>query len=190
MLKHFIAASLFSALSMPAAADTYTPAMQEYLQSFISTWSNDTVLVQAIKSQNQVTEAYSQADIDALDVRWRADVYNPDSEMIAEVMMNAAAEFLRTQVAASDGAITEAFVMDARGLNVAVSQPTSDYWQGDEAKYQKTYLMGADVSFIDDIELDKSTGAVQGQVSIAIKDPETGAAIGALTVGLNVNSLS
>lgn len=190
MFKHILAAGLVALCAMPAAANPYAPAMQGYLQTFISTWANDPVLVQAIKAQNEQTEGYSQADIDAMDVQWRADVYNPVSDLIGPVMSNAAADFLRTQVDLSAGTITEAFVMDARGLNVAVSQPTSDYWQGDEAKFQKTFLLGADVSFIDEVELDKSTGAVQGQVSITIKDPETGEAIGALTVGLNLASLT
>jgi hypothetical protein len=45
--------------------------------------------------------------------------------------------------------ITEMFVMDAKGLNVGQSDVTSDYWQGDEAKWQKTYGAGPGVVFVD-----------------------------------------
>lgn len=40
----------------------------------------------------------------------------------------------RDMVEASGRLCTEIFVMDARCLNVAMSDTTSDYWQGDEAK--------------------------------------------------------
>jgi len=88
-------------------------------------------------------------------------------------------------VEASGGQITEVFVMDAHGLNVASSGVTSDYWQGDEAKFQKTFLAGTGAMFVDDIELDESTQTYLGQVSIVLTDPDTGAVIGAMTIGLN-----
>jgi hypothetical protein len=65
---------------------------------------------------------------------------------------------------------------------------TSDYWQGDEAKWKKTYMVGPDAIFVDEIEKDESTQSLQSQVSIAIKD-ETGKAIGAITLGINVDKL-
>ena len=100
-----------------------------------------------------------------------------------------AADFLRTQVDKSDGAITEAFIMDARGLNVAASMPTSDYWQGDEAKFQQTYMVGETAVHFGEVELDESTKQAQAQVSMTIVNNDTGVAIGALTVGINLNAL-
>jgi hypothetical protein len=80
--------------------------------------------------------------------------------------------------------------MDDKGLNVGQSEVTSDYWQGDEAKWQKTFSAGPDAVFLDKIEKDESTQALQMQVSVSIKDPETGKAIGAVTFGINVDELS
>jgi hypothetical protein len=65
---------------------------------------------------------------------------------------------------------------------------TSDYWQGDEAKWQKTFSMGPDAVFVDEIEKDESTQALQSQISVTIKD-SSGAAVGAITIGLNVEKL-
>ena len=79
--------------------------------------------------------------------------------------------------------------MDGRGLNVAASDATSDYWQGDEEKFTETYGKGAGGILVGDIEYDESTQTYQGQVSLAIADPETGAVIGAVTVGLNAEKL-
>jgi hypothetical protein len=79
--------------------------------------------------------------------------------------------------------------MDARGLNVAASTPTSDYWQGDEAKFTDTYSQGPGAIHVGDVEFDESTQSYQGQVSIVVVDPDTGNPIGAITVGLNAEAL-
>jgi hypothetical protein len=79
--------------------------------------------------------------------------------------------------------------MDDKGMNVALSDVTSDYWQGDEAKWQQTYLVGPDAVHIGDVELDESTQTYQSQVSITVVDPDTKAPIGALTFGVNVEAL-
>ena len=82
--------------------------------------------------------------------------------------------------------VTEAIVMDDQGLNVAVYPETSDYWQGDEAKWQETFLKGLDAIHLGKIEEDASTGKYQIQISHSVKDPESGVAIGAVTVGFTM----
>ena len=79
--------------------------------------------------------------------------------------------------------------MDAKGLDVAQSTLTSDYWQGDEAKWSETYPVGPDAVQIGEIEQDESTQVFQSQVSIAVTDPATGEVIGAITVGVDVSML-
>jgi hypothetical protein len=127
--------------------------------------------------------------IDTLDTQWRGEVGSSDTPTITPVLSGAAADFLRQQVEASEGRITEVFIMDARGLNVAASAVTSDYWQGDEAKFSETYGRGADAIHFGDIEFDESTETYQGQISITIMDPATGQAIGAMTVGVDAEAL-
>jgi hypothetical protein len=105
------------------------------------------------------------------------------------VLDHAASAVLRDWVAASDGAITEVFVMDAMGLNVAASAVTSDYWQGDEEKHSETYAKGPDAVHISEIEFDESTQSYQAQVSVPIVDPASGQVVGAMTVGLNADRL-
>ena len=112
-----------------------------------------------------------------------------DRPTITPVLQNPAAEFLRERVAGSDGVITEAFAMDAHGLNVAASDVTSDMWQGDEAKFQETYPKGAGAVHLDDVEFDESTQTYQGQISISLIAPATGQVVGALIVGVNAEAL-
>jgi uncharacterized phage infection (PIP) family protein YhgE len=63
-------------------------------------------------------------------------------------------------------------VKDNKGLNVGQSDVTSDYWQGDEAKWKKSYKMGAgavhnNVQTVASAaeELSSSIGEISRQVS-------------------------
>jgi hypothetical protein len=111
------------------------------------------------------------------------------SEIIRSVVDHTASALLREWVESSGGTITEIFVFDALGLNVASSAMTSDYWQGDEAKYSETFPKGAGAVHISEIEFDESSQTYQAQVSVSIIDPATGQAVGAMTVGLNADRL-
>ncbi|WP_040671653.1 cache domain-containing protein [Rhodobacter ferrooxidans] len=186
MKRTVIAILLLSAV--PAAADDFTPALQGFLGSDIAGWANDPALVAAIRAQNATTGSYDQATIDAMDAQWRSEVSAADSALVGGVLHNPAADFLRTKVADSGGKITEAFITDAKGLNVAASDPTSDYWQGDEDKFSKVYPDPKGV-FISDVEMDESTQRYQGQISVTVADPATGEALGTLTIGVDAESL-
>jgi hypothetical protein len=82
-----------------------------------------------------------------------------------------------------DPLVTEVILMDERGANVCISRETSDYWQGDEAKWKKTLVEGQD-PFVDEPALDASSGAYAVQLSVPVA--EGGRRIGALTLTLKV----
>jgi hypothetical protein len=175
--------------ALPAMAIDATEGSKSYLHDHIAKWAQDPVLIDAIKAQNAANASINQAAIDALDLQWRAEVGKKDSALINGVMNNPAAAFLASQVQEAGGVITEAFIMDNHGLNVAASNTTSDYWQGDEDKFTKTYPMGADAVHIGDVEFDDSSQSYQVQISIPMVDPADGQVIGAMTVALNAESL-
>lgn len=188
-MKTILFATTLSALALPAAANDFQPAMETFLNDQIMTWAADPVIVDAVRAQNARTAGLGQDQIDALDQAWRGEVGKPATPTITPVLENAAADFLRAQVDASQGRITEIILMDARGLNVAVSAITSDMWQGDEEKHSETYMLGAGAAHFSAIELDESTGRYQGQISFTLVDPATGDAVGAMTVGIDAESL-
>ncbi len=189
MKKLILAAAAVFACTTTLSANEFEGAMQDFLVNSIAPWATDPLIVAAIDAQNAVTASYDQATIDEMDQLWRAQVGMDGAELIDDVLNNDAAAFLRQQVDGAGGAITEVFVMDARGLNVAASAVTSDYWQGDEAKFQQTYGVGASAVHFGEVEMDDSTEELQAQVSMTITDQTTGAIIGALTVGINLTAL-
>ena len=82
----------------------------------------------------------------------------------------------------------EIFVMDNQGANVCQTDKTSDYWQGDEAKFQKSFNGGNGAVFVDEVEFDDSTQAYISQVSVPVMDG--GKAIGAITFGIDIDKLN
>lgn len=187
-MKYLALAAL--ALSAGVAhADQYSDVMSSYARDNVQGWLSQPVLVAAIRNQNARHAGLSQAQIDEMDRLWRSEIGLSQRPTVDPVLDNAASDFLRGQVSGSNGIVTEVFVMDNRGLNVAASDATSDYWQGDEAKFIETFGQGAGALHISDIEFDESTQTYQGQVSMVVTDPESGAVIGAVTVGLNAEML-
>ncbi len=85
--------------------------------------------------------------------------------------------------AAPAGAVTEVFVMDGWGWNVAQTGGTSDFYQGDEGKWQKTFASD-DIEILDIVEED---GIKYAQISLPIKDGDKN--IGAVTVGVDVDKV-
>jgi sensor histidine kinase regulating citrate/malate metabolism len=181
-------AAIMLTMTTAQAEEAHVAPATEYIDTDVKPWINDKIVIDAIKAQNAANAGLSEAEILALDEKWRGEVEADSHPMIDGVMSNAVSEFLKAKQEASGGTITEVFVMDAKGLNVGQSSVTSDYWQGDEAKFQKSFGAGADVIFVDEAEKDESTQMLQAQASMTVVD-ETGKPIGAVTVGINLDKL-
>ncbi len=171
------------------AQEEHVGPITDYVNANVVPWLSDPVVVDAVLAQNAKNAALAQADIDALDTQWRAEIDAASKPMIDATLGNDLSKFLAQKREASGGLITEAFVTDAKGLNVGQSDVTSDYWQGDEAKWQKSFGAGPGAIFVDGVEKDESTQSLQSQVSITISDPATKQAIGAITLGIDVDAL-
>tara|TARA_R110000868_G_scaffold411035_1_gene701445 strand:+ start:21987 stop:22553 length:567 start_codon:yes stop_codon:yes gene_type:complete len=146
--------------------------------------SENSAIISAIKAQNAKHAGLDEAAIIALDKAWRTEVKTDAHVKVAEVLNNAASAELVAIKDGNDGEYGEIFVMDNKGLNVAMSDITSDYWQGDEAKWKETFLKGSGATHVSEVKFDESVQAFTAQLSSTITDPETGEAIGAVTFGV------
>ena len=171
----------------PVAASGIEEGMKSYVEGEVRAWFAEAAIVAAVQGANLAHAGLSPADISTLDAQWQAEI-GTDSALIKQVTDNAASSYLRERIAASDGKVTELIVMDNKGLNVAISDITSDYFQGDEDKFQKTFPLAPAAFHISEVELDESTQTYQAQLSFTLTDPATGAPIGAVTVGVNAES--
>ena len=182
------AAALLAAAAGPAAANGYDAALRDLAEAQLRAIAADPAVVDAIRARNARPDL-SPAEIEALDADWRAQVGAAEAPLVAEIAAAPASARLAEARDASRGLLTEIFAMDRQGLNVAISDPTSDYWQGDEAKWRETFRVGPEAVHVSEVEFDESTQTYQAQVSLAVPDPESGAPIGAVTFGVNVEFL-
>jgi hypothetical protein len=171
------------------AANDYVESIRSAVVPEVQSWMANPMVISAVKAQNQSHSGLTQSEIDKMDKQWRSETSAGGGALIRKVLGNELSKYLGGVKSDGRGVFTEIFVMDNRGLNVGQSDVTSDYWQGDEAKWKKTYLAGADSMLIDEVEFDESTQTFQSQLSLPLMDPVTNEVIGAVTVGINVEML-
>ena len=175
------------AQSQPTAEE-FGEMVLEYAKTDLQSWITDPVIIYAIKEQNELRASVSDFKIRGMDKRWIDG--GKYGDMVLEMLDRQASIITRDRRELSNGIITEIIVMDNRGMNVAISDRTSDFYQGDEAKYQETFLKGPDAVHVSELEFDESTQKIQTQVSLTVTDPESGEPIGAVTLGIDLQNLS
>ena len=144
----------------------------------LKAWGNDRAIVAFVKNQNAA--GVPPAQIKARDVAWSA---GKATALVKQVTSGPCADYLKKLVSANS-AYGETFLMDNQGALVCATQRTSDYWQGDEAKWQRAFADGKGAVFIDRPRYDESTKKNLAQISVPVM--ENGRAIGAITVGVSL----
>jgi hypothetical protein len=155
----------------------------------IREWLANPVVELSISSQNKLRKDMTQEQIDAADLQWRAEREADDQPLVAAILTNPLSSYLTQIQARSGGLFAEIFVMDAVGLNVGQSSITSDFWQGDEAKFQNTFPNGPDAVFIDEAEYNEGSDVWLTQLNMTMSNADR-QPIGAVTIEVNLNELA
>ena len=181
-------ALVVTVLASSAAAVDIDAVARDYVATRAAEWMANPALLTAIEAGNAAHAGLDAAAILALDGAWRAEIGQPAQPTIQPVLENPASDALRAIIHSAGGTIAEIFVMDNRGLNVAMADTTSDYWQGDEAKFAETFPLGAGAIHAGEVDFDESSQAFEIQISFTFTDA-AGAPVGAMTVALNAEAL-
>lgn len=191
IIKITTALALFAgiALANQAMAEPSNSLIDQTVIEKIRAFVETDIVRRSIEEQNVKYGDMTENDILRLDDLWRKETKSNDQPLIAATLSNPLSSYLTRIQAHSEGLYTEIFVMDKNGLNVGQSSISSDYWQGDEAKFKKTFPLGAEAVFIDDPEYDKDTGAWKTQVNLSISDKDRTKPVGAITVEVNISEL-
>lgn len=182
-----IAAGLIAFTGSPAFADSHEAPITKAMPEIMSMIVQDD-LIEALRASNAKRRNMTQSDIDKLEATWQKEIDSSSRPLIDSVVDNSLAARMRKVIDGNGDKINEIGVIDAMGLSIAQSSPNSDIWQGEEVKFTKTFQVGPDALFVDEVEFDNSTQAMQSQANFTVKDPATGKPIGAVTVGLNVDA--
>jgi hypothetical protein len=164
------------------AAEKAPQAVLDLIDSELVPLQSDPVIVAAVKQANSTQRSLEQ--IKEIDDTWRS---TPGIDEFMRSLLDSECGRHLSEIMSSRAYYSEIFVMDHDGANVAMTDKTSDFWQGDEAKFIESYRDGAGGMHVGDVEFDESAQAYLVQVSLPIKDGER--VIGAITVGIDVDQL-
>jgi hypothetical protein len=139
--------------------------------------ASDAAFQAEVAAKNASAETLDQ--IQRKDKEWTA---GGRADLRRAMTQGACADRLREMVK-GDSFVVEAFLMDAQGALVCATRETTDYFQGDEPKWEHTYQDGRRV-FVDEPALDPSTGTYAIQLSVLVS--ANGAKAGALTLTLKI----
>ncbi|RXK53143.1 hypothetical protein ESB00_15660 [Oleiharenicola lentus] len=174
LLASFTAVHL-AAVEVPAK-------VHELAKGELAALAADPLLVSAISAQN--AKGSSLDEIKAADKRWM------DTAGVADFMKaiidSPVGQHLRAW-RQKRAYVSEIIVMDHQGANVAITEKTSDYWQGDEKKFSESFKDGG-VAFVDKVKFDDSTQTYSVQVSVPVRDA-SGACIGVICCGIDIENL-
>lgn len=176
------------AWSAQAADPNVDAAVRKAVSRDAQPWLAEPAVVDAVKAQNAQHKGLDQAKIDEMDNQWKAAAKSSANPMYDKVASNAVSKHLKDIKARSNGKIAEILLMDNRGLNVAQTDSTSDYWQGDEPKWQKVYTGGSDV-YMTEPEKDEKSNALVTEVSVPVVDPASKEKVGVAMIVLDTNKL-
>jgi hypothetical protein len=148
----------------------------------LAAYGTDPVIVKAVKAENAKGKTLDQ--IKKMDAEWKGTPGIADYMKV--IMESECGQHLR-KIMDNSNLYSEIFVMDNLGANVAMTDKTSDYWQGDEAKFKNSFNGGQGSVFVDDVEFDDSSQTYLSQVSVPVKDGDK--VIGAITFGIDVDRI-
>lgn len=192
-IRTTLAIAAASIVISPALAQTAKPDVNGLVTPAVVAdmrqWIDTEIVRVSIKAQNDRYQKLSQGEIDALDKQWVAERESEDKPLIAATLSNPLSVYLARLQGRSLGLYAEIFVMDQNGLNVGQSSITGDFWQGDEAKFQKTYEVSSDAMFIDEPEWDDESRIWRAQVNFTLNDADNTTSIGAVTMEVNLTEL-
>lgn len=119
-----------------------------------------------------------------LDSQWQQQLSEQKSGLATKMLASSASKLLQSWQAKYAGLVTEVILMDAQGTNAAISNLTTDYWQGDEMPFLGMFEQTAPY-FFDVVEYDQSTRRFQVKLSIPVKTKQQ-SPIGVLSIGIDV----
>lgn len=175
LLSILLASVRIAAVEVPAR-------VHELARSELAALTADPVIVNAITAQN--ARAVPLPAIQSADKRWM------ETAGVADFMKDLIDSPAGTQLRAwrkQRPYVSEIIVMDNQGANVAITEKTSDYWQGDEKKFTESFRNGG-VIFVDKVKFDDSTQTYSVQVSVPVRDA-AGTPIGAICYGIDIENL-
>jgi hypothetical protein len=126
-------------------------------------------VVSAVEAANRTNSLLNQDEFKQLDKNWR--VLKETDSFIARMLNNDCSMALM-QFQEANPQFKEIFITDAIGLNVAMTEKTTDYYQADEAWWTEAYNSGKGRVYHGKLEYDRSAETWGIPVYVPIYSPQ------------------
>ena len=142
-------------------------------------------LVSDVTEANELRAGLTSEQIAAMDHAWSSN--SPDAEQAINGVANNNLSSYLIEFIQSNPAEVEVFVTDLKGMNIAMTDKTSDFLQSDEEWWKSTYSNGIGAVYIGEVEYDESSQAYAMNLGVPIRDPKTQSVIGVLRGTLDIS---
>ena len=144
-------------------------------------------LVSAVAESNQLRADWTTEKITGMDKSWISK--DPSMEKtVSEIENNGLSEYLVNFIN-DNPAEVEVFVTDLKGLNLAMTDRTSDFLQSDEEWWKSTFSNGSGDIYIGEVEYDESSQIYAMNIGVPVLDSNTQKVIGVLRGTLDISIL-
>jgi hypothetical protein len=180
-IAHFLVAVIGLFAFGPKLDPEIAAQVQERI-SVVRQWAADPIVVQA--ARDATANPRTMKEIETVDGEWTAAT--GVTPFMRSLIEHPAARRLK-ELRASNPEIQEAFLTDAMGVNVAITNKTSDFYQGDEVQYLEAFNQGKGGVHVGELSLDESIHSYSIHVGVPVLDE--GKVIGVLLAAVNVEKL-
>lgn len=147
---------------------------------------SDLDIVSEVLSSNERDQDITKDEIISLEKEWRRS--SVESPFIKSFMTNNCAKSL-FKFQNRHAGYKEIFITSEKGVNLCMTNITSDYYQADESWWVESFNQGKGMSYYSDIEYDESAHSRAISIYVPVKDLKTNKVIGVCKAVIDLNSI-
>lgn len=169
------------------AGMAYAPRIEMLMRDLAGKVMADPLLLDALRAAAATPQP--DAVIAARERQWRDEAKPGRGQLVDAYLASAASGRLRELWQPNASLLADLLLIDAQGLNLALTRLTSDYIQADEAKFQQTFPGGAGTFLLEPAALDESVQDYVLTASLCVADPADGRPLGVLVATVRLEAL-
>jgi hypothetical protein len=169
------------ALSDVVGAIDYVPK----LERLFARLHRDPILIVALREQNAALADKDEAWALERDRAWNAERLSGGGPLQTASMQNEASLHLRGIIADSNGLVSHAFLIDAKGRMAAAPFLSYNFWQLNKPKFHYTFPKGAKARDVSWLERSWDGSHLVCWRAETMADPANGAPIGVIALEVN-----
>lgn len=148
---------------------------------------NSDIVIDNLVKQNDISAGYTESSLKIMDNSWHSEIRKVNQPLISQVMGSDLSQFLQKKKDDSSGVITDLRIIDAKGLNIAQTVISEDYWNEGKPRWDNTFKVKTYATYISDVYYSDETNKFQVEISFMIISEDQ--PVGVIAAGIDVEQL-